>query len=101
MARRRCARRPRLRHPDPRPERTCSRTRGVVMTTVENQYLVGNFAPVKDELTVTDLPVEGAIPPEINGRYLRNGPNPIAPEPAAYHWFTGHGMPHAFQLRDR
>ena len=59
------------------------------MTTVENQYLVGNFAPVKDELTVTDLPVEGAIPPEINGRYLRNGPNPIAPDPAAYHWFTG------------
>jgi len=52
------------------------------MTTIENQYLVGNFAPVKDELTVTDLPVEGAIPPEINGRYLRNGPNPIAPDPA-------------------
>ena len=61
------------------------------MTTVENQYLVGNFAPVKDEVTVTDLPVEGAIPPEINGRYLRNGPNPIAPDPAAYHWFTGDG----------
>ena len=70
------------------------------MTTVENQYLVGNFAPVNDEVTVTDLPVEGAIPPEINGRYLRNGPNPIAPDPAAYHWFTGDGMLHAIELRD-
>ena len=70
------------------------------MTTVENRYLVGNFAPVKEELTVTDLPIEGAIPPEINGRYLRNGPNPIAPDPAAYHWFTGDGMLHAVELRD-
>ena len=70
------------------------------MTTVENQYLVGNFAPVKDELTVAGLPVDGAIPSEINGRYLRNGPNPIAPDPAAYHWFTGDGMLHAVELRD-
>ena len=70
------------------------------MTTIENQYLVGNFAPVKDELTVADLPVGGAIPPEINGRFLRNGPNPIAPDPAAYHWFTGDGMLHAVELRD-
>jgi carotenoid cleavage dioxygenase len=69
-------------------------------TAVENRYLVGNFAPVKDELTVTDLPIEGAIPNELNGRLLRNGPNPIAPDPAAYHWFLGDGMLHAIELRD-
>lgn len=69
-------------------------------TAVENRYLVGNFAPVKDELTVTDLPVEGRIPKELNGRLLRNGPNPIAPDPAAYHWFIGDGMLHAIELRD-
>jgi carotenoid cleavage oxygenase len=68
-------------------------------TAVENRYLVGNFAPVKDELSVTDLPVEGAIPQELNGRLLRNGPNPIAPDPAAYHWFIGDGMLHAIELR--
>jgi carotenoid cleavage dioxygenase len=68
-------------------------------TETGNRYLVGNFAPVKDELTATDLPVEGAIPPELNGRYLRNGPNPIAPDPAAYHWFIGDGMLHAVELR--
>lgn len=69
-------------------------------TAVENRYLVGNFAPVKDELTATDLPVEGALPTELRGRLLRIGPNPIAPDPAAYHWFTGDGMIHAIELRD-
>ncbi|HMG27995.1 MAG TPA: carotenoid oxygenase family protein [Acidimicrobiia bacterium] len=69
-------------------------------TAVENRYLVGNFAPVKDELTATDLPTEGAVPTELRGRLLRIGPNPIAPDPAAYHWFTGDGMIHAIELRD-
>jgi carotenoid cleavage dioxygenase len=69
-------------------------------TAVENRYLLGNFAPVKDELTVTNLPVDGAIPTELNGRLLRNGPNPIAPDPAAYHWFSGDGMLHGIELRD-
>jgi carotenoid cleavage dioxygenase len=69
-------------------------------TAVENRYLLGNFAPVKDELTVTDLPVDGTIPSDLNGRLLRNGPNPIAPDPAAYHWFSGDGMLHGIELRD-
>lgn len=69
-------------------------------TEVENRYLVGNFAPVKDELTAPDLPIEGAVPTELRGRLLRIGPNPIAPDPAAYHWFTGDGMIHAIELRD-
>lgn len=37
-------------------------------------FRVGNYAPVLDELTAFDLPVEGVIPPELNGWYLRNGP---------------------------
>jgi carotenoid cleavage oxygenase len=69
-------------------------------TAVENRYLVGNFAPVKDELTKTNLPVEGAIPNDLNGRLLRNGPNPIAPDPASYHWFIGDGMLHGIELSD-
>lgn len=69
-------------------------------TETTNRYLVGNFAPVRDELAVTDLPVEGAVPPELSGRLLRIGPNPIAPNPAAYHWFLGDGMLHAVELRD-
>ena len=40
-------------------------------TAVENRYLVGNFAPISDELTATDLPVAGSIPKELRGRLLR------------------------------
>jgi carotenoid cleavage dioxygenase len=68
------------------------------MTTVENRYLQGNFAPVTEEVTAEDLPVTGRIPTELRGRYLRNGPNPVAPDPATYHWFTGDGMVHGIRL---
>ena len=70
-------------------------------TATRNPYLIGNFAPVRDEVTARDLPVTGAIPPALRGRYLRNGPNPIVdPDPAMYHWFTGDGMLHAVELAD-
>ena len=39
------------------------------------------------------------LPPELTGRYLRNGPNPLPGEPSA-HWFTGHGMVHGIRLRE-
>jgi carotenoid cleavage dioxygenase len=55
----------------------------------------GNYAPVPDELTETHLPVEGAIPPELDGWYLRNGPNPRQPNS---HWFTGDGMIHGVRI---
>jgi carotenoid cleavage dioxygenase len=59
-------------------------------------YLEGNFAPVRDERTDFDLPVTGAIPPGLAGRYLRNGPNPVAGDPG--HWFFGEGMLHGVEL---
>ncbi|MHB8219631.1 MAG: carotenoid oxygenase family protein [Acidimicrobiales bacterium] len=67
-----------------------------------NPYLSGNFAPVTAELTVdTPLSVDGAIPPSLQGLYLRNGPNPAAVEdPELHHWFDGDGMVHAVELRD-
>ena len=68
---------------------------------VRNRYLEGNFAPVQEEVTGFDLPVTGSIPPELNGRLLRIGPNPVMPEdPATYHWFTGTGMVHGVRLRE-
>ncbi|MDY7106784.1 MAG: carotenoid oxygenase family protein [Actinomycetota bacterium] len=64
-------------------------------------YLSGNFAPVGEELTATDLEVIGSIPPELRGRYVRNGPNPIdPPDPARHHWFVGEGMVHGIRLED-
>lgn len=55
----------------------------------------GNYAPVADELTEYDLPVRGVIPSEIDGWYLRNGPNP---RQANSHWFTGDGMIHGVRI---
>jgi carotenoid cleavage oxygenase len=70
-------------------------------TATHNPYLIGNFAPVRDEVTAHDLPVTGTIPPALRGRYLRNGPDPIIdPDPANYHWFTGDGMLHGVELAD-
>ncbi|MBE1550284.1 carotenoid cleavage dioxygenase [Mycobacterium sp. OAS707] len=56
-----------------------------------------NYAPVTDELTEFDLPVEGAIPAELDGWYLRNGPNP---RQATAHWFTGDGMIHGVRIEN-
>ncbi len=65
-----------------------------------NPYLEGSFAPVSEELTAFDLPVEGELPVELEGRYLRNGPNPIGDvDPTTHHWFTGDGMVHGVRLR--
>ena len=58
-------------------------------------FFTGNYAPVADELTAFDLPVQGSIPPELNGWYLRNGPNsrvvdPVTGSPAMA-WCTACG----------
>jgi carotenoid cleavage oxygenase len=69
--------------------------------TARNPYLEGFLAPVKAEVTATDLPVTGQIPEYLDGRYLRNGPNPVAEvDPASYHWFSGDAMVHGVALRD-
>jgi carotenoid cleavage dioxygenase-like enzyme len=61
-------------------------------------HLSGNFAPVFDEVTEFDLEVEGAIPPELRGRFFRNGSNPQSG--SSPHWFMGNGMIHGVELRD-
>jgi carotenoid cleavage dioxygenase len=64
----------------------------------EHPFLSGNYAPVADETTITDLAVEGTIPPTLSGRYLRIGPNPIGNAPHPYNWTLGDGMVHAVAL---
>lgn len=71
------------------------------MTDIANRYLVDNFAPVREEVTATDLQVIGELPADLCGRYLRNGPNPLeGAELATHHWFMGDGMVHGVRLRD-
>jgi carotenoid cleavage dioxygenase len=68
------------------------------MTTTTPPHLLGNYAPVTDELTAYDLPVTGSVPPELTGWYLRNGPNPH--EANTGHWFLGDGMVHGVRLEN-
>ena len=58
-------------------------------------HMRGNYAPVPDELTEYDLPVQGTIPAGLDGWYLRNGSNPRTP---TGHWFVGDGMIHGVRI---
>src|SRR5262245_60739112 len=65
-----------------------------------NPFLQGNFAPWRVEGVGENLEVEGRIPAELTGTFLRNGPNPAFEPRGPYHWFDGDGMIHAITLRD-
>ncbi|MGY1711881.1 carotenoid oxygenase family protein [Geodermatophilus sp. SYSU D00758] len=63
-------------------------------------FLQGPYAPVTEEVTAFDLPVTGTLPAGLDGRYLRNGPNPLGLDEPVEHWFLGPGMVHGVRLRD-
>src|SRR5436190_19050989 len=68
------------------------------MTVIESKWTTGQFAPIPHEVTSTELTVEGTLPAELEGRYLRNGPNPMGAVGAGHHWFVGDGMVHGVRL---
>jgi carotenoid cleavage dioxygenase-like enzyme len=61
--------------------------------------LSGAFAPVDRECVITDaLEIEGEVPADLNGLYVRTGPNRRFAAPGRYHWFDGDGMLHAVRF---
>lgn len=58
-----------------------------------------NMDPIDFETEVASLPLKGTLPAGLRGTLVRNGPNPVAPDPKA-HWFSGDGMLHAFRIGD-
>lgn len=67
---------------------------------VANPYLHGIHAPTLHETTAFDLPVEGELPRDLYGAFVRNGPNAVLPPTNLYHWFDGDGMVHGVYFRD-
>ncbi len=65
----------------------------------DSPFLRGNFGPVREEITADNLKVIGAMPKELDGMYVRNGPNPQFPPIQNYHWFEGDGMLHGVRLQ--
>jgi len=63
--------------------------------------LMGVYAPIGSENTLTDLTlIHGSIPADLNGVYLRAGPNARYAPNGRYHPFDGDGMVHAAQFEN-
>ncbi len=57
------------------------------------------FNPVKQELGRVPLTIEGELPAELDGVFLRNGTNPRFPPRRRRHMFDGEAMLHMIELR--
>jgi carotenoid cleavage dioxygenase len=66
----------------------------------DSPFLQGNFGPVNEEITADALEIVGQLPKELNGMYVRTGPNPQFAPPGNYHWFDGDGMLHGVRIAD-
>lgn len=58
-------------------------------------YRTGAWRPQTREWTATEMEVEGTIPDDLSGAYLRNTENPLVPAMERYHPFDGDGMIHS------
>jgi carotenoid cleavage dioxygenase len=66
-----------------------------------SDYSKPGFLPVRKEHNHVDIVVEGTIPPELNGAYLRNGTNTQFDDiNSRRHMFNGDGMLHQVQIND-
>ncbi|MEK9529466.1 MAG: carotenoid oxygenase family protein, partial [Gammaproteobacteria bacterium] len=64
-----------------------------------NFFLDGNFSPVTEERDAEGMEVVGTIPTDLQGHFLRVGPNPVHVfSEEAYHTFDGDGMIHAIEF---
>lgn len=64
-------------------------------------YLNGAWTPLHEEVNATDLEViEGAIPTDIDGVYIRNTENQIHQPLGRFHPFDGDGMLHQISFRN-
>ena len=67
----------------------------------DHPYRTGPWRPQSTEWDADDLAVvEGELPRDLDGVYLRNTENPLHPAMKAYHPFDGDGMMHVVGFRD-
>ncbi|UHC20053.1 carotenoid oxygenase family protein (plasmid) [Methylobacterium currus] len=73
----------------------CNRLR---LPGTPNPFVVGVHEPMREELTLENLSVTGAIPPGLDGLYLKMGANPVRPVTRGHDWFLGDGMVHGLAI---
>jgi carotenoid cleavage dioxygenase-like enzyme len=66
----------------------------------DHPYRSGPWRPQHVEYDADDLRVEGELPDDLYGVYLRNTENPLHPAIVRYHPFDGEGMIHKVSFRD-
>jgi carotenoid cleavage dioxygenase len=67
----------------------------------DHPYRTGPWRPQTSEWNADDLEVvQGEIPADLDGVYLRNTENPVHPAKKFYHPFDGDGMIHVVGFRD-
>ena len=67
----------------------------------KNPHLHGLYGPIKEEHEFDALEVlEGEVPKDLNGVYVRNGANPRYESKGPHHWFDGDGMIHALTFEN-
>lgn len=82
---------------------TNSDRRGIAATLgpSDHPYLSGAWTPQPEEVDVCDLDViEGAIPTDIDGIYVRNTENQLHEPLGRYHPFDGDGMLHLISFQN-
>lgn len=60
-------------------------------------HVRGNWKPMHEEITSADMRIEGTIPSDLDGMYVRTGPNPASGD--SPHWFFGDGMLHGIRIQ--
>ncbi|MGH1559015.1 carotenoid oxygenase family protein [Caulobacter segnis] len=72
------------------------------LSPTNHPYMTGAWTPLHEEVNAWDLEVlEGAIPADLDGVYLRNTENPVHDPLGRYHPFDGDGMVHQIEFKDR
>jgi carotenoid cleavage dioxygenase len=66
----------------------------------DHPYLNGAWTPMTEEWDAEELDVEGSLPRDLDGVYLRNTENPVHQPLGKYHPFDGDGLLHAIRFRD-
>ena len=64
----------------------------------DHLYRTGAWTPQSVEYDAWDLEVEGRVPDDLEGTYLRNTENPLLPSIRQYHPFDGDGMLHSISF---
>ena len=77
---------------------------GTVASTLpeddDHPYRSGAWRPNHREWDADDLEVDGELPADLAGVYLRNTENPVHPSIGRYHPFDGDGMVHQIAFAD-